>query len=326
MRGYHLFGRLAKGSRCLLTLAFGVVGIAFLGTICAGCGGRTVGGNWNGTHPGDGGGADAAVTDGHVPDSTVRIWGTIGLNGQFETTGTTFERLSLHAAFYRQPQNPDEPPGFVESGETPNGVLCDIYYMRGLIDDPPPEPPQIDSGEISAFTSWAPDDRLIITFDGQRYEVDSRTPFDPDNPMPGWLVREPVAVVFQGEGSVQVVSFTQEVILSSRPAILVPASNEQPIPLEPDGTYRIVWEPVESESTHVNFYFNLDWDNSAFLCRPPTDTVELLLPGEWIEQWTWGSGEIVVVAQNETTVLVEDAQITIRAGRAHKMRAGFGTR
>jgi hypothetical protein len=186
--------------------------------------------------------------------------------------------------------------------------------------EPPPEPPpEIDAGHLTAGTGG---DLLGIDFDGQHYGVDWRTPTDPAHPMPGWLSAAEVALTFSGAGSSQVAPFQREAVLPAAPAIVAPTPGQSPVPLQPDGTHLIAWQPSPSDEILVVLQFNLDWDNSTFRCHPPAGVTQLSLPHEWLVQWTWGSGELLIESRNDVTV-GGASEARLRPTRATQMGVYF---
>lgn len=308
--------------------------LAMLGLLGAasGCGSRDQlmpGGTTSGSGGAAGTGGGHAGTGGtggsgaSIPDGGVATYGVVELFHEIVRDGYEWEQLTLHGAFYGEPYDPEtDRPDHVETRQTPDGVSCGIYYQSGMIEDPPPPPPaQVDGGRITVWAGGDPTDALEISFQGDQYDVDSRE--NSTQGMPLWLTEEAIEVTFEGHGSSSAGTFTEPVTLAATPTIVAPQPGQQPIPPGPDGNFLIAWEPVGAERIIVTLAFNLDWDNSAFICHPAAGTTQLLLPSDWINEWTWGTGELFIVSRHEVAVLAEPAAVTIRTSRYPRRSVSF---
>jgi len=269
-----------------------------------GSGGQGAGGT-GGT--GGTGGAGAATAFGHLGVAHLVEDGSYGQ-----------ESLSLGGAFYGEDYDPEAAKwGYIDTLSTPDGVSCDIYYTSSMGGGGgPPDPPlQIDGGTVSAGADWDPDERLEILFDGVQYSVDWRNPQSSAENWPSWASPpQAVALTFDGTGGANALPFAQELILPAMPTLISPPADQQPVP-PGEGGYLISWQPTEADELLVVLQFNLDWDDSAFRCHPPPGTTQLVIPGQWIVEWTWGSGAVQVIARNETTLMAGTAQVRLRAQR-----------
>ena len=317
-RGFHLRWALVIGCAAGLVAGCGARGQLKPGDTSTGAGGRA----------GAGGGVGmAGGTAGSSPGGSggvAPIRGFVWLDHVMEREGYAWEQLALSAAFYGEAYDPEtDRPDFVGTRTTPDGVTCDIYYQSGMIDqDPPPPPPaQLDGGRITAAAGFGADDTLEIAFDDEQYSVDVRE--GSVHPMPSWLTPEAVAVTFAGQGSTAVGAFEQEAVLAATPAILQPPPGQTDVPLGTGGNFRIAWQSVPADEIVVRLGFNLDWDNSEFLCHPPPGVDELMLPQSWLVEWTWGYGVLAVVARYEARVSAGEAQVTIRTARFPRKSVHF---
>jgi hypothetical protein len=292
-----------------------------------GCGSRSVGYlNEGGSNSQPTGGGGQGGSAGHGGGGAPTAFGSVSLSHLSDDGPYGQESLSLTGAFYGQDYDPEEQQwGYVDTVQTPDGVSCDIYYSSGMGGgDGPPEPPaQVNGGPLTAGATAGPDDLLAIAFSGDQYGVDWRTPTSPDHPWPSWVSAGPVAVTFRGTGSAAVGAFSEQAVLPGMPAILAPPAAQQPAAPGPDGNYLIRWQTSNPEQTWVTFHFNLDWDDSAFRCAPPLGVNELLLPVSWIGEWTWGSGEMLVIARNEVTRMAGSAEVILRTQRIAQRNVYF---
>jgi len=62
-------------------------------------------------------------------------------------------------------------------------------------------------------------------------------------------------------------------------------------------------------------HFNMDWDDSYFRCYPPAGRTEVRVPHTWLEQWSWGYGELMVYAVNEDAVSTTESLVIVRTLR-----------
>ncbi len=305
--------------RCWLSVA--------LLAVVVGCGSRSVGyldGGGNSSQQGGSGGQGGV--GGNPGGSDATTFGIVSLAHFLEDGPYSQESLSLTAACYGEDYDPEEQQwGYLDTRQTPDGVTCDIYYTSGMGGGGgPPEPPvQVNGGPISAGAGDGPAELLEIVFSGDQYSVDWRTPTSPNHPWPSWASSGALAIIFEGEGSAAVGAFSNEAILPTMPLIVAPQVQQQPVLPGPEGNYAIRWQPGDGGETIVAFQFNLDWDDSAFRCYPLPGVTELLLPGSWIAEWTWGSGQLLVITRNEVTVTAGSAEISLRTHRIRQRNVYF---
>jgi hypothetical protein len=259
--------------------------------------------------PPDGGPADGQVDANPWIDAGGAVYGYVKVHHQASMGRVGGGQILLSAHFYEeqydpeQPQDYDELPGFVETRDTPNGVTCHIFYTSGMQPpdpEPPPAPPEIDAGKITVVRDGIPftEDVLETLFVGEAYEPDRRSMHNPDSGYPEWWLEEAMTLVFNGEGSTLAAPFIYETEMVAVPEITAPAGQD-PVPQDLNGNFHLQWAETGADETRVNLSFNLDWDNSAFLCLPPAGVTELVIPADWITEYTWGSGEMAVIGRNE---------------------------
>jgi hypothetical protein len=310
-----------------------------------GCGGRTPSGlnenenlnEWRDGGPPDGSPHDGWTPDGAPPDGSPypdaggTVFGYVKVRHQASPGRVGGSHLSLTASYYTEQHDPDDPdpsqlPGYQGTMTTPNGVSCDIFFVQGMDPpEPPPEPEQVNAGTITVVRSdWPEDmDALMVEFINGEYEPDRRSVNDPQNPFPAWFVAEPMDLVFTVGGHSEIPGSEEEVAMGAMPHITIPSGGE-PAPLDFNGNYHIAWDETGANRTRVVFNFNLDWDNSSFVCRPPVGTTELLIPQDWIDEYTWGSGQLVVVGINEVERVDWLSVVTkLRAARAAQRYVHF---
>jgi hypothetical protein len=301
--------------------AFGCGGTAFFSAAGEGSGTSDAGVDAGGV---DGGGTDGGGTDGGILDGGATTAGFITLSHISESDGYAWESLSLHAQFFPEPYDPEaNRPDYVETRATPDGISCDIFYQSGMGggEPPPPPPAQIDGGRIQAGGAAGSNDALEVVFDGQIYDVDSRP--NSTHSLPPWLVGGAIDVAYRGYGSATILSFQHEAVLPAMPGILAPTPEQQPYAPGPDGNFPIRWQATPADQILVRFEFNLDWDNSAFICYPPAGVEQLSLPQAWINDWTWGSGSLAITARNQDHVSDASAAIVTRTSRITRRGVSF---
>ena len=281
-----------------------------------GCGGRSVTGrndNIN-TNDLDGSVPDAAPTDGGPqPDAFIDAGGTsfgyVNMVHVVDSRNYGVEYLTLSAKLYVTQFNPPIStwPGFVESRITPNGVMCDILYSSGMEDPPdePLEPPEaLDGGPIwlvDANSSSSPD-KLMVEFADGGYTSDHRSAGNPQGSLPEWLNHGPMSFLFEADGNEHLAAFDFTLNTSEIPEITIPGPDGGPIPPDLNGNFHVAWSAPGENETLVVFNFNLDWDNSSFICHPGEGTEDLEIPMDWINDFTWGSGSMVVISQSQETL------------------------
>ena len=300
-------------------------------TICIvvalGCGGRTIGGgpSSDASVPADG----VVPTDGNIPDTAVPPHDTYGhvwlsIWGEVEPPMAQMG-LAFEAAFFGEDYDPIFTiPGHVTTETTPDGVVCDIYMVSGMVDPPEPDPPpQRDGGRITAWAGLEPD-RLEAVFDGNEYDGDYRSFGTLD--WPAWIDPGALSVQVEGEGSAYADAFRTEVILAMVPEILSPPVSDVPVPPDDEGNFLVSWFdlPALAEETLVTFTFNMDWDDSVFMCHPPLGYDHFLLPADWVAEWSWGGGYMSVTRLFSVELEMGDALVTIRTLRTRRQYVSFG--
>ena len=279
-----------------------------------GCGGRTMGGD-----PSDGGALpDAAVT---LYDTYGHVWLTVMVIPDIPHEP---EALMLDVRFFGEDYDPLlDNPGHVSTETTSDGVVCDIYMSSGHVDPPDPDlPPQVDGGRITTWAGFDPD-RLEAVFSGDWYFGDSRNSDAPN--WPAWIEPGAVAVQFEGEGSAHVGSFRTEVTLAMVPEILAPLPSDEPLLPDADGTFHFSWYdlPELADETIVSFQLLADGYDSFFQCYPAPGVDRIRLPFEWVEQWSRGSGYLVVSHLNTAQLQAGDAHVTVRTFRTRYQAISF---
>lgn len=294
-----------------------------LSLILTACGVRSFGGPFgDGAVPDDGG----VPTDGPPPDTHIQphdYYGYVTFT-HLQDRGSPYnaEHVSLTAAFYREHWDPfREPIWPVETLETPDGVVCDLAMVSGMDGPIPPDPPpELDGGEIYAWAGFDSDGQLETSFDGEHYLADYRSPGGTE-PWPDWLADGAMALQMESTGSPPASPFYAEVFLAGMPEILSPPPGlDEPVTPGPDGNHRVSWIPVEADLLEVHLHFNMDWDDSYFRCYPPEGRTELRLPHVWLEQWSWGYGELMVFAVNEELVFDGDGIVILRSIRVRRQQ------
>ncbi len=293
-----------------------IVPILVLSLGGAACGARSVGGS-----PDDGG----VPSDGPLPDAPIAphdYYGYATFTHLLEREPyITSEQVVLTAAFYGEVWDPfRQLQGTVEHLETPDGVACDLALVSGMDGPVPVEPPpELDGGGLFAWTGWDGETPLEVFFDGDTYLSDHRS-FGTES-WPDWLVDGAMALRFESLGSPQVSPFFTEVFLADIPVFLSPPTGLAiPLSPDPDGTHHVSWLPVVADLLEVRLHFNMDWDDSYFRCYLPEGRTQMRLPQAWLDQWSWGYGELMIYAINEEFVSDGDGVVTLRTVRAREQK------
>lgn len=281
------------------------------------CGSRSFGG------PTDDGGVP---TDGASPDVLIQPYTYYGyvtvLHQQEQGSAYNNEYVSLSASFYGEQWDPFRESGWTsQTLQTPDGVVCELTVVSGM-DGPIPElpPPEIDGGEIWAWSGFDGDAQLEIAFDGGSYNADYRSPNEP-LVWPQWLVSGALALQIESTGSAHADPFYSNQILPEMPEITAPPeSMDEPLTPDPDGTHRIAWTPVTAMWVEVALHFNMDWDDSYFRCYPLNSATQMRLPHQWLEQHSWGYGELMVYAFDEVQQFGVDGVVTVRTIRMRRQQ------
>jgi hypothetical protein len=297
-----------------------------LGLIGGACGGTSIGAVEDG-----GVGPDSA---GDPPDAAPGqdaganpVWGTIVLDHEVNRGSYAYETASLRAAFYEVDYLlPDTPPpdSFLETRTTPDGVDCDLYFSSPYMPAPPlpPEPEQVDAGDIYVESPEDDSDVLWTRWDGTGYQADVRRSGDADFPIPPWLVQEPLMVNVTAAGNVRLEAFSllQDVVALLQ--ILAPAPEETTFP-DAGGNFTIRWTAVGRDQVRVRLDCNMDWDDAAFLCYPPAGQGSLQLPQQWLMDYSWGGCELRVSHREDLPFVFPGAYVTLRLKRTDRFYAHF---
>jgi hypothetical protein len=244
------------------------------------------------------------------------VFGYIELSQQTDDTaqGGT---LALSAAFYDEPYDPST-EWLVDTRTTPDGVPCRIYLVSGMDPDPPADPPaQLDGGAILVGNGGVWPDTLAVVYDGETYDIDRRTQWDADNPLPGWLTPDPFGVAISGAGSATVASFATVLVSAAMPVI----AEQAPQPTDGAGNFVFAWDAAGASVVVVALHFNMDWDDSSIVCEPAPGASQILIPGAWLDELSWGGGGDLRVESREAVALeVGAALVEIGITRAHALQ------
>jgi hypothetical protein len=220
--------------------------------------------------------------------------------------------LTLTAACYDEPYD-SATDSWVESRTTPDGVECDIYYVSGLPpDDSDPPPDQVDCGAFRAGYLGGWPDVLVVAFDGEGYTSDHRTEWDVDNPLPSWLVPGSFEIPIGGSGNAAVDDFEEQVAISPIPEV----SPDSP-GLDEAGNYIWEWSSNGADEVVFSLHFNMDWDNSSFICPVDPGVEQIMIPEEWIGEYSWGGGELALFSRDQVEVAAGDGLVLLNVTRAH---------
>jgi len=282
------------------------------------CGARSFGG------PSDDGGLPA---DGTVPpDGLVRIYDTCGYvtvaHAQDQDGPYGQESLRLYGAFYAEPWDFEGlHAGWPEPMlmETPDGVVCEVWYISGMDGPMPPDPPEeLDGGEVRVWAGIDGEGTLEIAFNGHSYETDYRSA-DGASPWPSWISDSALALQVETTGSDVAAPLSRELLLPDMPEILLPpVSLDEPLTPDADGTHTIAWVPVDADRVEVHYSFNMDWDDAYFRCYLSSTYFTMKLPHEWLEQYSWGYGQMMVFAMNDRLAHEEDTLVSMRTVRIRR--------
>ena len=275
-----------------------VVGTVFV----VGCSGRALsGGGGDAGSKEDGGTRDAFVQDGGTRDAFVQDGGALDgappgfvvyvygdLEHRLSFSGP--ESLTFSVGVYETPYEPKpgDQDGYVGTEQTLDGVPCDIYYTKGMQVPPRPQPPaQVNVGPFRV-TGDEGGSYMGVRFSDNAYSSANLS----GDQIPGWADDDTLGVVFRHNDFSSYPSFQASMELAGHPWIIFPRGEELYLQ---DGGYKAAWtDPADADLVEVVFQFNLDWDDSAFICHPPVGGGQLLLPESWIEDYTWGSGHMIV--------------------------------
>ena len=60
---------------------------------------------------------------------------------------------------------------------------------------------------------------------------------------------------------------------------------------------------------------NMDWDNATFVCHPPEGHAQVLLPQDWLSEYSWGYAELRVTSRQNDRFAHEDADLRLKVRR-----------
>lgn len=345
-------GRTCCGRACsflpLLAASIVLVGVGVGAD--TGCGGRSMGAT------GDAGlGRDAAVTRDARPDRDGTAWpdggpgidlyAVLSFEHDVQDGEYAYEQATWSGAVYEVAYLPPEPtiPDFVEQRVTPDGVPCDIYFSspqwegggrggghgggRGgggasPLPPDPPEPAPLNGGEIRMEAPSGTGGAFAIHWDGAAYAPDSRYRSGAEGDLPGWITQSALTgrVVFAGND--RLIPFEDRLEIVDVPEIVVPGVDGDLSP-DADGVFRIEWRAEPNTPVTVRLDMNMDWDDAVFVCRPPTGQPSILLPNDWIQQYSWGSGELRVIARQDQIDVGPNTSVFYRIRRGRHRSVSF---
>jgi hypothetical protein len=155
---------------------------------------------------------------------------------------------------------------------------------------------------------------MEVVFDGEAYDVDRRTEWDVDNPLPSWLSPGQFDISFAGAGVGVVGAFQASLSVSAVPAL----SPDMPEWIEEQESHLFEWDANGADEIVVALHFNMDWDSSSIVCLPDADADQILIPAAWLDNYSWGGGgDLTVAARDEVEVVAGNALIVLKVTRAH---------
>ncbi len=260
-------------------------------------------------------------------DSDFEKWGIVNLvHTALADSQYGAETLILSAVVYSEQYGPLDGPDYEGTFLSRNGVECEIYYHSGMAEPPPPEPPaEADVGRIMAAPDEA-EDILTIDFDADEgaYTVDYRTANSVDLPLPVWLGQE-VDFNFSGMGLGSTDSFSKSASLPVHTQLTSPFEGGPVVIQNMDGDFVMGWLPVSEGQVTLALNFNLDWDDAVFICRPDQSVTELVVPQEWISEYTWGGGsDMIISVTNSYQIAAGHTLLEARAVSSHRHSGFFG--
>lgn len=85
----------------------------------------------------------------------------------------------------------------------------------------------------------------------------------------------------------------------------------------------LAWTPVDHHDVQIHMFFNMDWDDSVFICRPPMGAGQLTIPHQWIQEYTWGGSSQLVLEVREV-VVADDNPFEIITSVIYQQNGDFG--
>ncbi len=264
-------------------------------------------------------GADAMVRPDGGADGP---FGTLRLTHEVQSGDYPYEEVTFSAFFYAVNYVPPEPEdaGFVERRLTPDGVECDLYFTspdwgyRPPSPDPP-APTPINAGELQLGGIGDSADALVTRWDGTGYVPDRRYWSANGGDWPSWMTRVELQVAIAGLGSEQVPPFADQVAVVDVPAIEDPGPDETVFPNDA-GDFLLAWSADPDAAVEVRLDMNMDWDNAVLRCYPPATQTSLLLPQDWMNDYSWGWAELRVITLQNTWRVLPGVTVMVQARRS----------
>jgi hypothetical protein len=234
-------------------------------------------------------------------------------------SGSPGMSAQLTAAFFDTSYQPSEAPpaGFVETRVTYDNVECDIYFtspLWGAGPPPlPPEPEQIDVGEVRLESAFDSEEAFSISWLGSSYSVDSRP--SSELGLPGWVLPGELEALAVFLGSPVLPAGNRRLTLAPAPTLLEPLG-EGVVQPDSNGLFRIAWDAAPGVTVQVRLDMNMDWDNAVFLCRPPAGHGQILVPQTWLNEYSWGYAELRILGRQDERFAVGSLDLRLRARRA----------
>jgi len=249
-------------------------------------------------------------------------WGWVQLSHSVLAPGQYgSERLTLVAALFEEEVGSEDDPTHVAAMETEEGVPCDIFYLSEWTEYPDP-PVQLDGGILWAGMEGGDGDDLSIWFEDGGYTQDYGIAGSEEYPMPQWFLDgEPFQIGGWGSGISPV--FAEVVQMPEHTEFTSPDPDDGQVATNGDGDYVISWVPVESHPVKIVMGFNMDWDDSVFICFPPMGSGEMTIPHGWIEEYTWGGGSQLALEVREV-VVADDNPFEVITSVIYQQNGDFG--
>lgn len=244
------------------------------------------------------------------------LYGTLVYRDEHREAGSPGLSASFTAAFFEVDYQLSDavPAGYVETRVTHDNVECAIYFTSPTWGAPPvpPEPEQLDAGEIRLESAFDAEGSFAVTWGGVRYSVDERP--SPEAPLPGWVVPEGLEALAVFLGSARLPAGNRRLSLVPAPKITEP-SGEGEVQPDASGLFRIAWEEAEGSSAQVRLDMNMDWDSATFVCHPPEGHAQVLLPQDWLSEYSWGYAELRVTSRQNDRFAQDDADLRLKVRR-----------
>ncbi len=265
---------------------------------------------------------DADTDSDSDTDWNPELWGEVTVvHSVIAPSNYGSETLSLTAAFHDEDLSPADDWGHMGTFQTPNDVSCHIFYYSEWGEWPEP-PQQFDGGYLYAAPLDA-SDMLQIHFEDGAYFGDYRSEGSPDHPLPDWL-HETADFYISGDGAGPVDQFGELMFLPAPIAFLSPGLEDSNININDDGDYVVEWDSQDGSQVRVTMNFNMDWDWSSIVCDPEPGETEIVIPAQWIAEYTWGGGsDMLLERYNEKLVQGPTFQVRLEASSAYRQSGYF---